>query len=86
MIAPQDVRRVTPSRSATGCVGCDHLPSCSLPREASLRVGMDKKALRRSIFSLFFNRVICPTGKDCEFLSSPYAKNKSLHETPKSNL
>ena len=47
---------------------------------------MDEKALHRSIFLHFHAQVICPTGSVREFLSSPLAKNKSLPETPKSNL
>jgi hypothetical protein len=46
----------------------------------------DKKELRCSPFAHFLRRVICPTGCVREFLSSPLAKNKSLHETPKSIL
>jgi hypothetical protein len=34
----------------------------------------------------FFHQVICPTGRACEFVSSPPAKNKSLRDLLKSDL
>jgi len=48
--------------------------------------GKNKKALRRSHFSLFFYQVICPSGSRREFLSSSSAKNKSLRDLLKSDL
>jgi hypothetical protein len=57
--------------------------SCSSAHRAAQE---DKKRLRCSHFTLFVDEVICPSGSGREFLSSPHAKNKSLPETPKSNL